>query len=109
MHHGYLTSGDAKESATACSSVSLVLVFKPSLSKMNLLSAVSMEPPQRSSLDLVRYAKKGHYAKLVEVLDRGDNVNSVDSKKRSALFCAAFNGHKKCLKELLRRGANPNQ
>ncbi len=74
-----------------------------------MLAAAIMEPPPRSSFHLVRYAKKGQYAKLIEALERGDNVNSVDGKRRSALHCAALNGHKKCLKELLRRGANPNQ
>ena len=58
---------------------------------------------------VVKYAKRGQLRKLVRALDGGENVNSVDSKRRSALFLAAFGGHKKCLKELLRRGANPNQ
>ena len=59
--------------------------------------------------EIVKYAKKGNFAKLVEALDRGDLVGSVDKCKRSALFHAALKGHKKCLKELLKRGANPNQ
>lgn len=58
---------------------------------------------------IVKYAKKGKYAKLVEALDRGDPINSVDNCRRSALFHAALKGHMKCLKELLKRGANPNQ
>lgn len=58
---------------------------------------------------MVKYAKRGQLRKLVQALDRGENVNSVDDKRRSVLFLAAFGGHKKCLKELLRRGANPNQ
>ena len=59
--------------------------------------------------EIVKYAKKGKFDKLVEALDRGDLVGSVDKCKRSALFHAALKGHKKCLKELLKRGANPNQ
>ena len=57
---------------------------------------------------VIKYAKKGQFGKLVQALDGGDHVNSVDSQRRSALFHAALGGHKKCLKELLRRGANPN-
>ena len=57
---------------------------------------------------VVKYAKQGKLQKLVEALDRGGNVNSVDSQRKSALFYAALGGHKKCVKELLKRGANPN-
>ena len=66
-------------------------------------------PLDETTPSVVRFAKKGHFTKLVEALDRGGEVNSVDKHGRSALFCAALNGQKKCLKELLRRGANPNQ
>ena len=57
---------------------------------------------------IIKYARRGNLLKLVEALERGDHVNSVDSQRRSALFYAALGGHKKCVKELLRRGANPN-
>ena len=57
---------------------------------------------------IIKYAKRGRLLKLVEALEKGDHVNSVDSQRRSALFYAALGGHKKCVKELLRRGANPN-
>lgn len=59
---------------------------------------------------VVKYAKKGQYEKLVSALEKnGDLVNSTDHHKQSALFHAALNGHKDCLKELLKRGADPNQ
>lgn len=57
---------------------------------------------------VIKYAKQGRFRKLVEALDGGEHVNSVDLQRRSALFHAAVGGHKKCLKELLKRGANPN-
>ena len=57
---------------------------------------------------IIKYAKQGKLQKLVESLDRGDHVNSVDGQRKSALFYAALRGHKKCVKELLKRGANPN-
>ena len=57
---------------------------------------------------LIKYAKRGQLHKLIQALDGGEPVNCLDEKKRSALFHAALKGHKKCLKELLRRGANPN-
>ena len=57
---------------------------------------------------IIKHAKRGQFRKLVQALDRGEHVNSVDRQRRSALFHAALGGHKKCLKELLRRGANPN-
>ena len=59
---------------------------------------------------VMKYAKKGHYGKLVIALEKdGVLVNSTDRKKQSALFHAALNGHKKCVVELLKRGADPNQ
>ena len=59
---------------------------------------------------VVKYANKGQYEKMLAALeDLGESVNSTDCYNRSALFHAALNGHKKCLKELLRRGADPNQ
>ena len=61
-------------------------------------------------LKVVKYARKGQHEKLVSALKKdGELVNSTDHKKQSALFHAALNGHKKCLKELLKRGADPNQ
>ncbi len=79
----------------------------------SVLSAGVQQNPQclekGPTPSLVKYAKRGHYVKLVEALDKGGDANSVDSHLRSALYYAALNGYKKCVKELLRRGANPNQ
>ena len=59
---------------------------------------------------VVKYASKGQFERMVQALDVfAEPVNSTDSHQRNALFYAALNGHKKCLKELLRRGADPNQ
>lgn len=58
---------------------------------------------------VVKYAKKGRLRKLKEALNNGEPLDVLDNRRRSALFYAALNGHKKCLKELLKRGANPNQ
>lgn len=72
-------------------------------------SVYNIKRPSGSTPLVVKLAKKGKLVKLVECLDGGDAVNSVDKERNSALFYAALNGHRKCLKELLRRGANPNQ
>ncbi len=59
---------------------------------------------------VVRYACRGQFEKMVQALEElGESVNSTDCHQHSALFYASLNGHKKCLKELLRRGADPNQ
>lgn len=59
---------------------------------------------------VVKYASKGTVQKMVNALERlGEPVNSTDNYYQSALYHAALNGHKKCLKELLKRGADPNQ
>lgn len=59
---------------------------------------------------VVRYAFRGQCEKMVHALEElGEPVNSIDCYQHSALFYAALNGHKKCLKALLRRGADPNQ
>ena len=59
---------------------------------------------------VVKCASSGEFEKMVHALDGlGEKVNSTDSNQHSALFYAALNGHKKCLKELLKRGADPNQ
>lgn len=59
---------------------------------------------------VVKCASSGQFEKMVQALDElGQEVNITDSHQHSALFYAALNGHKKCLKELLRRGADPNQ
>ena len=58
---------------------------------------------------IIKHAKRGNYWRVVGAIGTGESVNSVDSEGRSALFFAAVNGNKKCLKELLRKGADPNQ
>ena len=57
---------------------------------------------------IIKYAKQGKLRKLRRALDRGDRLNSVDSQGRTSLYYAALGGHKACVKELLKRGANPN-
>ena len=73
-------------------------------------------PVQRTGEDkssptpkIVKYAKKGQLRKLKNALNNGESLDVVDSRKRGVLYYAALKGHKKCLKELLKRGANPNQ
>lgn len=59
---------------------------------------------------VIKYARKGDVDKMVQAVEElGDPINSTDNHQHSALFHAALNGHKKCLKELLKRGADPNQ
>lgn len=59
---------------------------------------------------IVEYARRGRVEKMVLAVEElGEPINSTDSYQHSALFHAALNGHKKCLKELLKRGADPNQ
>ncbi len=78
-----------------------------------MLSAGVQQHPQclekGPTPSLVKYAKRGHYVKLVEALDKGGDANSVDSHLRSALYWDTMKEYKKCVKELLRTGANPNQ
>ena len=64
---------------------------------------------EKKNAKVVKYASRGQWRDLVRELDKGASVNATDGKRRSALFLAALNGKKKCLKELLRRGADPNQ
>lgn len=59
---------------------------------------------------VVKYARRGQYDKMVQALEGlGEDVDSTDSQQHSALYYAALNGHTRCLKELLKRGADPNR
>ena len=59
---------------------------------------------------VVKYSMKGQCEKMLRAMEIfGESVNSTDSHFQSALFHAALKGHKKCLKELLKKGADPNQ
>ena len=64
---------------------------------------------EEKTAKVVKYARQGQWRKLVQALDEGASANATDKERRSALFFAALKGNKKCLKELLRRGADPNQ
>ena len=60
---------------------------------------------------LLKHAARGNLRRLMATLDRPDcpSVNNLfDDNRRTALHLAALGGHKECLKELLRRRANPN-
>ena len=60
---------------------------------------------------LLKHAARGSLRRLLATLDRRDcpQVDRVrDENGRTALHLAALGGHKECLKELLRRRANPN-
>ena len=59
---------------------------------------------------VLKHSRRGNLRRLVRALDRCNNSpNSIrDEKGRTALHLAAFSGHKECLKELLRRRADPN-
>jgi ankyrin repeat protein len=59
---------------------------------------------------VIKYASSGDSERMVQAVDKlGESVNCTDSHQHNALFYAALYGHKKCLKELLKRGADPNQ
>ena len=59
---------------------------------------------------IAKYARKGRLEKLLKELEsRKSLVNCTDDQKRSPLFLAAYYGKVKCVKELLKRGADPNQ
>lgn len=59
---------------------------------------------------VLKHARRGNLRRLVRALDGCDNSpNSIrDENGRTALHLVAIGGHKKCLKELLRRRADPN-
>jgi ankyrin repeat protein len=58
---------------------------------------------------VLKHARQGNLRRLVRALDQCNSVNNVrDEKGRTALHLAAIGGHKECLKELLRRRADPN-
>mmetsp|Transcript_7449 Transcript_7449/g.19242 ORF Transcript_7449/g.19242 Transcript_7449/m.19242 type:complete len:167 (-) Transcript_7449:460-960(-) len=52
------------------------------------------------------YARHGSTGKLKKALDSGCPVDIRDKHGNTPLLAAAQNGHKKAIKELLRRGAN---
>ena len=59
---------------------------------------------------VIKYARSGQCERMVQALEElGESVNCTDNHQHSALFYAALYGHKKCLKKLLKRGADPNQ
>lgn len=62
----------------------------------------------RAEEKLLKYARRGKLRQLVRSLDQDVSPNCRDERGRSALYLASLGGHKECIKELLRRGANPN-
>jgi len=64
----------------------------------------------RAATKIAKYARKGKLEKLTKELEsRKYLLNCTDDRKRSPLFLAAYYGNVKCVKELLKRGADPNQ
>jgi ankyrin repeat protein len=65
---------------------------------------VSMTPSQAAD-QMRQSALDGNLEKVMESLEAGAGVNSVDTEGRTALMFAAFNGHSRIVLELLNRGA----
>ena len=57
---------------------------------------------------LVYYAQSGDLHGVRAALAAGADINYQDRVHRTALFLAAYNGHKEIVEILLRAGANPN-
>ena len=55
---------------------------------------------------LHKYAKKGKYRKLKKVLKYCVDVDEFDDAGKTALYYAYEAGHKKCIKTLLKHGAD---
>ena len=53
-------------------------------------------------------AREGRTAELIELIDRGLSVNSVDAEGNSLLLLAAYRGQTETLQALIRKGADVN-
>ena len=69
---------------------------------------VQTKMENRAEEKLLKYARRGRLRQLVRSLDQNVSPNCRDERGRSALYLASLGGHKECIKELLRRGADPN-
>ncbi len=68
------------------------------------------ETVKNTTRKILKYSRKGEVEKLTRALEKHkDLINCTDDHKQTPLYHAAYNGRVKCLKELLKRGANPNQ
>jgi len=67
-------------------------------------------PYSQAQLDMqiVKYAKKGDMDKLKQCIERGANLDARDKALRTAVSCAAFQGHVEILNFLIKEGAHPN-
>jgi len=67
-------------------------------------------PYSQAQLDMqiVKYAKKGDMDKLKKCIERGANLDARDRALRTAVSCAAFQGHVEILNYLIGEGAHPN-
>ena len=62
----------------------------------------------RNSLKLVEAAFDGELDEIIEWIDKGFSIDSVDARKHSALSEAACQGHIETVRYLVEQGSNPN-
>ena len=55
---------------------------------------------------LIAAANRGHLAVVEWLLEKGADVNIVNSSKSTALMCAAYGGHTQCIAVLMQHGAD---
>ena len=61
------------------------------------------------SVQLVYYASKGSIDKIKQCLNKGVHVDAANCAGEAALFHASLADRRRCVKFLLRLGANPNR
>lgn len=65
-------------------------------------------PPVGSAADLVEAVRNNNAGRVIQLLDRGSDINGRDSHAVTPLMDAAENGNESLVELLLKRGANPN-
>lgn len=61
------------------------------------------------SVNLIYYASKGNLEKIKQCIQNGVFVDAHGGKGETALYQASKNGFRKCVRYLLKRGADPNR
>jgi ankyrin repeat protein len=76
------------------------------------MPAAAQIPPSATEIAAYRglhaAAAKGDAAEIARLLAAGENIDAVDSHRRTPLHVAAHFGHQVAVQALLRGGANPN-
>ena len=76
------------------------------------MPAAAQIPPSATEIAAYRglhaAAAKGDAAEIARLLAAGENIDAVDSHRRTPLLVAAHFGHQVAVQALLRGGANPN-